>query len=253
MAQLTFLGTGTSTGVPQVNCRCEVCCSSDTRDTRLRTSALLTIDNHNILIDCGPDFRYQAIRAHIDRLDALLLTHSHYDHCGGLDDLRPYCVEQPFRVYAEPQVITDIKQRLPYCFMEHPYPGVPQFDMHPISPSKPFYIDGIEIIPLRVMHYKLPIVGYRIGELAYITDCLTMPQETVAQLQDLDVLVVNALRQEPHLSHQTLNEALALIEQLSPRRVFLIHMSHHMGLHQKVSLQLPPHVVLAYDMLQVVY
>ena len=247
MVRIEFLGTGTSTGVPQVNCSCEVCTSANPRDNRLRASALVTVDNRNILIDCGPDFRYQALRAHIGHLDALLVTHSHYDHCGGLDDLRPYCIGKPFPVYAEQQVIEDIRTRIPYCFTEHPYPGVPQFDMLPIRPNVPFEVDSVEILPLRVMHYKLPIVGFRIGNMAYITDCLTMPEDTLSQLKGVDVLVLNALRQEPHLSHQSLGEALALIERIIPRRAYLTHMSHHMGLHDTVARMLPENVEMAYD------
>ena len=249
MIRIEFLGTGTSTGVPQVNCSCEVCSSPDACDKRLRASVLVTAGHRNILIDCGPDFRYQALRSHIARVDALLVTHSHYDHCGGLDDLRPYCIEKPLPIYAEPPVISDIKARIPYCFNEHPYPGVPRFEMLPVEPDRPFCVGDVEIMPLRVMHYKLPILGFRIGNAAYITDSLTLPDATMKQLEGLDILVINALRRTPHLSHQSLDEALALIERLSPRRAYLTHMSHQMGLHRQVSAILPPHVSLAYDTL----
>lgn len=247
MARIEFLGTGTSTGVPQVNCSCEVCTSADPRDNRLRCSALVSVGGSNILIDCSPDFRYQALRAHIAHLDALLLTHSHYDHCGGLDDLRPYCIDKPFPIYAEQQVIADIRSRVPYCFVEHPYPGVPQFDMMPITPNAPFRVGAVEILPLRVMHCKLPIVGFRIGSMAYVTDCLTMPADTVSQLKGVDTLVINALRIKPHLSHQNLDEALALIASIAPRRAYLTHVSHHMGLHDVVIQRLPKNVEMAYD------
>lgn len=247
MAQIEFLGTGTSTGVPQPLCNCEVCRSNDIHDKRLRCSSILKFDNTHILIDCSPDFRYQAMRAGIDHIDALLLTHGHADHMGGLDDLRPYCTYHPLQLYAEERVLNDVRTRLPYCFMENPYPGIPRFDTHIISPAQPFTINGIEITPLRVMHYNLPIVGYRIGRMAYITDCLTMPEETNEQLQDLDLLIINALRHTEHISHQTLSTALSVIEKLSPRRAYLIHMSHDMGLHAEVSKQLPPNVKFAYD------
>ncbi len=247
MMQIEFLGTGTSTGVPQINCPCAVCHSTDARDKRLRTSALITVEGKHILIDCSADFRQQALRANITQLDALLITHSHYDHCGGLDDMRPFCIDKPFPVYAEPSVITEIKNHLPYCFMPNPIPGVPQFDMRPIAPFEPFVTGGIEILPLRVMHHKLPIVGFRIGNMAYITDCLTLPDETIAQIKGIDTLVINALRIEPHLSHLSLDEALCLIERIAPRQAYLTHMSHGIGFHAEVTQQLPPHVTMAYD------
>lgn len=251
MIRIEFLGTGTSTGVPQVNCSCKVCTSTDAHDKRLRASALITVAGRHLLIDCGPDFRYQALRAHIKDIDALLVTHSHYDHCGGLDDLRPYCVAKPLPIYAEPQVINDIRTRIPYCFNEHPYPGVPRFDTLPIAPGEPFRVEGVDVLPLRVMHYKLPIVGFRIGNMAYITDCLTVPDETLNSLTGLDVLVVNALRRTPHLSHQSLSEALSLIAKLAPRHAYLTHMSHQMGLHSEVAAILPSNVTMAYDTLVV--
>ena len=247
MAQIEFLGTGTSTGVPQPLCTCEVCRSTDPRDKRLRCSSLLKFDNTNILIDCSPDFRQQAMRANIDHIDALLLTHGHADHMGGIDDLRPYCTYNPLPIYAEERVIDDVKRRLPYCFMQNPYPGIPRLDTYPIVANQPFEVGNITITPLRVMHFNLPIVAFRINNMAYVTDCLTMPQETIAQLQWLDLLVINALRHTEHISHQTLSDALALIERLAPQRAYLIHMSHDMGLHAKVSQQLPPHVQFAYD------
>ena len=247
MAQIEFLGTGTSTGVPQPLCTCEVCRSTDPRDKRLRCSSLLKFDNTNILIDCSPDFRQQAMRANIDHIDALLLTHGHADHMGGIDDLRPYCTYNPLPIYAEERVIDDVKRRLPYCFMQNPYPGIPRLDTYPIVANQPFEVGNITITPLRVMHFNLPIVAFRINNMAYVTDCLTMPQETIPQLQGLDLLVINALRHTEHISHQTLSDALALIERLAPQRAYLIHMSHDMGLHAKVSQQLPPHVQFAYD------
>lgn len=245
--KLQFLGTGTSTGVPQIGCSCSVCRSNDPRDSRLRCSSMLVEGHTHILIDCSPDFRQQALQFPIERIDALLLTHSHYDHTGGIDDLRPYCTYEPLPIYAEPNVINDIRTRLPYCFVEPRYPGIPLLDMRSIAPFQSFKVGDVEIQPLRVMHYKLPIVGYRIGQLAYVTDCLTLPQETLDQLKGLDVLVINALRQTWHIAHQTLDEALALIEQVAPKKAYLIHMSHDMGLHAEVSKKLPPHVELAYD------
>lgn len=247
MAQIEFLGTGISTGVPQPLCNCDVCRSTDPRDKRLRCSSILKFDNTYILIDCSPDFRYQAMRAGIDHIDALLLTHAHTDHMGGLDDLRPYCTYDPMPIYAEERVLNDVRTRLPYCFMQNPYPGIPRFDTHIIAPSQPFKVGNIDITPLRVMHYNLPIVGYRMGNMAYITDCLTMPDETVEQLKGLDLLIINALRKTEHISHQTLDMALSVIERLAPRQAYLIHMSHDMGFHAEESKHLPHNVHFAYD------
>ena len=251
MAKLLFLGTGTSTGVPQLGCKCEVCQSTDPRDNRLRCSALYTSESTRLLFDCSPDFRMQALRAHIDHIDALLVTHAHYDHTGGIDDLRPYCTYDPMPLYAEEFVLDQLRNRLPYCFAENPYPGVPRFDTRNLAPYEPFTIGGVEVKPVRVMHYQLPIVGFRIGKMAYITDCLTMPQETKEQLQGVEVLVINALRHTEHISHQTLNDALKIVRELSPRCTYLIHMSHDMGLHAEVAKQLPENVYFAYDGLEI--
>lgn len=249
---ITILGSGTSTGVPQIGCDCNVCTSSDKRDKRLRASVLVSACGRNILIDCGPDFRQQMLDAGAPRLDALLLTHIHYDHVGGIDDLRPYCHRGPFPVYCRPDVERDIRTRLPYCFARHPYLGVPTFDMHCIEPSVPFAIPGedgedITVIPLPVMHAALPITGFRIGDMAYVTDCKTMPESTKALMRNLDLLVINALRHEPHPSHLSLDEALELIAELKPRRAVLTHLSHQMGKHAQVSEVLPPEVSIAYD------
>lgn len=246
MMQVTFLGTGTSTGIPQVGCTCPVCTSTDPRDSRLRTSAIVEIEGKNILIDCGPDFRQQMLRFHIKRIDAVLVTHIHYDHPGGIDDLRPFGENGTVPIYLEPSVAEGIRNRLPYCFADHRYPGVPNICLQEIGLS-PFLIEGIEIVPIRVMHYKLPILGYRIGRFAYITDALTIPESEYEKLKDIDVLVVNALRKKPHLSHQTLADALRIIDRVGPREAYLVHMSHHMGLTSEVEKELPAHVHFAYD------
>lgn len=250
MVQITFLGTGTSTGVPQIGCTCPVCTSSDPRDNRLRTSAMISVDGKNILIDCGPDFRQQMLRAHLNRIDAVLITHIHYDHTGGIDDLRPFGESGTLPIYLESSVAEGIRTRLPYCFAQHRYPGVPNISLQEIG-TTPFSIAGTEVIPIRVMHYKLPILGYRIGRLVYITDALTIPDEEYDKMKDVDVLVINALRKQPHLSHQTLDEALQVIERVGPREAYLVHMSHHMGVTAEVEKCLPPHVHFAYDGLTV--
>lgn len=246
MMQITFLGTGTSTGIPQIGCTCPVCTSANPKDNRLRTSAVVSVNGKNILIDCGPDFRQQVLRAGIGRIDAVLITHIHYDHTGGIDDLRPFGGKHTLPIYLEPSVAEGIRTRLPYCFGDHLYPGVPNIRLQEIG-IEPFTIENIEVTPIRVMHYKLPILGYRIGGLVYITDALTIPDEEYAKMKQVDVLVINALRKQPHLSHQTLDEALRVIEQVQPREAYLVHMSHHMGLTAEVEKELPPHVHFAYD------
>lgn len=246
MMQITFLGTGTSTGIPQIGCTCPVCTSTDPKDNRLRTSAVVSVNGKNILIDCGPDFRQQVLRAGIGRIDAVLITHIHYDHTGGIDDLRPFGGKHTLPIYLEAPVAEGIRTRLPYCFGDHLYPGVPNIRLQEIG-IEPFTIENIEVTPIRVMHYKLPILGYRIGGLVYITDALTIPDEEYAKMKQVDVLVINALRKQPHLSHQTLDEALRVIERVQPREAYLVHMSHHMGLTAEVEKELPPHVHFAYD------
>ena len=246
MMQITFLGTGTSTGIPQIGCTCPVCTSTDPKDNRLRTSVVVSVNGKNILIDCGPDFRQQVLRSGIGRIDAVLITHIHYDHTGGIDDLRPFGGKHTLPIYLEPSVAEGIRTRLPYCFGDHLYPGVPNIRLQEIG-IEPFTIENIEVTPIRVMHYKLPILGYRIGGLVYITDALTIPDEEYAKMKQVDVLVINALRKQPHLSHQTLDEALRVIERVQPREAYLVHMSHHMGLTAEVEKELPPHVHFAYD------
>lgn len=246
MIEVEILGTGTSTGVPQLGCRCEVCRSADPRDKRLRCSAIVRTKGVNLLIDCGPDFRQQMLRASDIRLDALLVTHSHYDHVGGMDDLRPYCRSGRFPVYAQQNVLDDIRTRIPYCFMEHLYPGVPTFELHAVADER-FTVKGIEIEPLPVMHGKLPILGYRIGRLAYVTDAKTIPASTIERMRGLDTLIINALRFEPHATHMSLAETLDVIAELKPRRALLIHESDGIGLHAATSQLLPDGVELAYD------
>lgn len=248
--RLLFLGTGTSTGVPQIGCQCPTCRSLDPRDKRLRCSAIASVGDTNLLIDCGPDFRQQILRAGAPPLSALLVTHIHYDHVGGIDDLRPYCADGPFPVYCTDDVAKGLRHNFPYCFAKDPYPGVPTFDLRIIDPAKPFEHNGIEITPLPVMHYKLPIVGYRIGrDLAYVTDCKTMPDSTLELIKGVDTLVINALRHTEHMSHLSLPQAIDIVERAHPRIAYFTHISHQLG--QAADLELPHGMLLANDMAQI--
>ncbi len=257
MGKITFLGTGTSQGIPMIGCNCHVCKSSDPRDNRLRTSALVEVDGFRILIDCGPDFRQQMLRENISDLDAVILTHQHKDHTGGLDDIRAfnYFRKAAFPIYAESSVQESLKMEYSYAFSEYKYPGVPEYNLHTID-ENPFTInktlpDGtvkkLEITPIRVFHYKLPILGFRFGNMAYITDGSSIPAEEFHKLQGLDLLIVNTVRKEKHISHFSLPEALEIIKKAAAPRNCLTHLSHQIGTHQELSEILPQNVQPAYD------
>ncbi len=248
---LTILGSGTSTGVPSIGCHCATCRSADPRDKRLRASALLTVGQTNLLIDCGPDFRQQILRLDSPQLRALLITHHHYDHVGGLDDLRPYCYPDGFEIYCNQLTDKNIRHNLPYCFAKKHYPGAPVFHTHLIEPYKPFDIDSIEIMPLAVNHYLMDILGFRIGPLAYITDAKVVPDETIERIKHVDTLVINALRHKEHISHMNLSQALSVIDRVRPRVAYLTHISHDLGRHADVEPTLPSGVHLAYDGLRI--
>ena len=245
---LTFLGTGTSTGVPQIGCSCSVCTSPDARDRRLRTSALVeTTGGTRLLIDCGPDFRQQMLPLPFARIDAVLLTHLHYDHVGGIDDLRPFCRFGDVPIYGNADTLRHLRETLPYCFAKNLYPGVPHLHLIEVEPLRPFTVNGTTILPLPVLHGALPILGYRIANLAYITDLSSLPAAARPALTDVHTLVVNALRREPHATHQSIDEAIALAQSLAPRRTFLTHLSHHAGRHADIVPTLPPTIDVAYD------
>ena len=246
--KITFLGTGTSQGVPVIACDCNICLSTDPLDKRLRTSVLLETDETTIIIDAGPDFRQQMLREHVTKLDAILLTHEHKDHIAGLDDVRAfnYKSQDAIDIYSEERVQKVIKKEFSYVFSEYQYPGIPKMRLNPI-PEHSFNIKNISIVPVRVFHYRLPVYGFRIGNFAYITDANYIPEESKEQLYGVKYLVVNALRKEKHISHFSLREAIDFIREISPKKAFITHISHQMGLHTEVSKELPPEIMLAFD------
>ena len=243
-----FLGTGTSQGIPVIACPCAVCASADPHDKRLRCSALLQIDGKNILIDSGPDFRQQMLRAGIKRLDAILFTHGHKDHTAGLDDVRAYnyVMQRPTDIYAEEQVQEVLRQEFAYVFAKDKYPGVPELNIHTIDET-PFAIGKIPVIPIRAMHLNLPVLGFRIGRMAYLTDANSINEAEKDKLRGLNCFVVNGLRQQSHISHFSLKEALDLIDDVKPQKAYITHISHQMGFHRQVQETLPSGVFLAYD------
>lgn len=249
---LTFLGTGTSTGVPVIGCKCRVCTSKDPRDKRLRTSALLdTKCGTRILFDCGPDFRQQMMDKDFRPFDAILLTHEHYDHVGGLDDLRPYSTFGNQQIYANHLCLKHLRERMPYCFGMKTPSGVPQLELHEAFSGQPFQVNELTILPIEVMHGPLPILGYRIADFAYITDLKTISNESKSMLHGVETLVLNALRHRPHVTHQTIDEAICLSQELGAKQTYLIHFNHDAPLHAEAEELLPSNVHFAYDGLQI--
>ena len=246
--RLRFLGTGTSQGVPVIACSCEVCKSVDLRDRRLRSSVMIEWDNYSYIIDTGPDFRQQMLREGILTLDGVLLTHEHKDHIAGLDDIRAfnYFMKKPIPVYATEIVQNALMREFPYVFDENPYPGAPQIDLHTLNLS-PFELQGYSVVPIEVQHYLIPVLGFRFGSLAYVTDAHFIKEEEKNKLYGLDILIINALRHQKHVSHFNLEEALALINELKPKKAYLTHLSHQIGLHEALEKMLPAHVKPAYD------
>jgi phosphoribosyl 1,2-cyclic phosphate phosphodiesterase len=246
--KITFLGTGTSQGVPVIACGCSTCLSSDPHDKRLRTSVLIETEDTVVVIDAGPDFRQQMLREHVSKLDAILLTHEHKDHIAGLDDVRAfnYKSQDAIDIFSEERVQKVIKKEYSYVFSEYQYPGIPKMRLNPI-PDHGFKVKQLSITPIRVFHYRLPVYGFRVANFAYITDANYIPEESKEKLIGVKYLVINALRKEKHISHFSLREAIDLIREISPKKAYITHISHQMGLHAEVSKELPSGIMLAYD------
>ncbi|MBY5949897.1 MBL fold metallo-hydrolase [Algoriphagus marincola] len=245
---IRFLGTGTSQGVPVIGCDCEVCRSVDFRDKRFRCSVHIETEGKSFVIDTGPDFRMQMLRADIHQLDAVIYTHEHKDHTAGLDDIRPFNFRQKkdMPVYGRSQVLNQIRQEYSYVFSEKKYPGVPQ--VLPIEiDEEPFEVEGISINPIPVMHHKLPVLGFRVGDFTYITDANYISEESKEKIKGSKILVLNALQKTPHLSHFTLEEAIEMAQMLGAEQTYFTHISHKLGLHREVESELPEGIHLAYD------
>ena len=246
--KVTFLGTGTSIGVPVITCDCPVCVSADPRDKRFRTSIMIELKGFTFVVDCGPDFRIQMLRENVMNLDAVIFTHEHRDHIAGLDDVRAfnYVLNKKIDIYGTPPVLEAIRVEFPYIFSESRYFGAPQLAIHPID-EKPFFIRGIEFIPIQVMHEKLPVTGFRIGDFTYITDASYIPDEELEKVKGSRVIVLNALRNSRHVSHYSVSEAVEILKKLEPEAAYLTHLSHFVGLHEEVNCRLPDFIQLAYD------
>ena len=247
-ARLHFLGTGTSQGVPMIGCGCEVCRSTDQRDKRLRASVLVEYEGLTILVDAGPDFRQQMLRAGVTHLDAILLTHNHKDHTGGLDDIRAfnYHEKEPVQIYCEKYVEDSLRQEYSYAFAEKRYPGAPEWNINLID-DKPFRIKGVEIIPIRGKHYKLPVLGFRFGDIAYCTDMNHIEDEEFEKLHGLKHMIINCVRRGIHISHYSLEGALAVTERIRASHTWLTHLSHQLPCHEILSKELPEGVSPSYD------
>lgn len=251
--KITFLGTGTSQGVPMIACSCEVCLSSDSRDKRLRSSILVETEKTRIVIDSGPDFRQQFLREKIKKLDAVVFTHEHKDHIAGLDEVKAFNFINKMRmpVYATERVQQALKREFAYIFAEEKYPGIPEIDLFEFN-NETFAVNDIVLEPINVLHYRLPVKGFRITNFAYITDANFIAETEKKKLQNLDVLVLNALRREPHISHFTFEEAIEMVKELKPKKAYFTHISHQLGLHEELNKELPANIELAMDGLQLI-
>ena len=250
--KITFLGTGTSQGIPIIGSDHPVCLSKNPKDKRLRVSVLIQWDNYSYVIDCGPDFRQQMLRADVKSINGILFTHEHADHTAGLDDIRPFFFRQgDIPIYAHKRVVDQLKQRFAYIFeTENKYPGAPNLEVNLVK-NQPFKLKNLEVIPIEVYHHKLQVFGYRFNNFAYLTDVKTIPDVELEKLKNLDVLVINALREQPHISHLNLEEALQIVSILQPKKTYFTHISHLLGFHDEVEQNLPKNVFLAYDQLQI--
>lgn len=247
--RFTFLGTGTSQGIPVIACECAVCQSEDSYDKRTRTAGMIEKDGKIVTIDTGPDFRFQMLREQVKRMDGVVFTHSHKDHIAGMDDIRSFNFRQKrdMDIYANFHTLEALKREFYYVFEEVKYPGVPSVVVHEIEELKPFEVAGMEWLPIPVLHYRMPVLGFRIEDFAYITDANFIPEKSIEKLQGLKVLVLNALRIKKHLSHFNLEEAIEIVNLLKPEKAYFTHLSHLMGSHSEVSKMIPAGIELAYD------
>lgn len=251
--KITFLGTGTSQGVPIIGCDCNACLSKDDKDKRLRCAIMVTLDDgKNIVVDTGPDFRQQMLREKVQDVEAVLITHEHNDHIIGIDDVRPinFKHRKDMPVYAVERVIQNLQERFKYVFAPNPYPGIPRLNLLPMHKSQPFEIAGQRIIPIEVMHYKLPVIGFRFNDFTYLTDIKTISDEELEKVKGTKILVLGALQRQQHISHLTIDEAIELAQKINPEMTYLTHLSHRLGKHHDVIETLPKNITLAYDGLQ---
>lgn len=253
MVKITFLGTGTSQGVPIISCPCEICHSKDPRDNRLRTSLWIETDDTSIVIDAGPDFRQQMLRYEVNKLDAVVFTHSHKDHIAGLDDVRAYNFfqQKPMDVYANLATQAALRREYAYIFENAQYPGVPQINLHTIDGENSFKVKNVEIIPIKVQHYQMEVLGFRVNDFTYITDANYIPDAEIAKIKGSKYLVLNALRKEKHISHYSLEEAIEVAKMIGIESTYFTHISHQLGLHEEVEKELPENIHLAYDGLEI--